>query len=132
MPSRKVCRKVQAAFMGCLVGLCFLTGLSLAQDQIFNIDDKKQLFIDDQLVAQSDGLTWAVNQPVKAGPVLKPDPGKEGPYLMIDTIIKIGEEYWMYYEAYVPTTWLERDWKGEVPEYVRHMLCLAKSRDGIH
>ena len=103
-----------------------------AQDQVFNIAKKKQLFIDEQLVDHAVGVKWQVNPPRKVGPVLTPILDIEGPYIATNTILTVDNEYWMYYSFYAPEKWLEREWKGPVPGYARHMTCLAMSRDGIH
>ena len=50
----------------------------LAQDKIFDIASKKQLFIDDQLIDYAKDVTWQVNPPQKAGTVLKPISEIEG------------------------------------------------------
>jgi predicted GH43/DUF377 family glycosyl hydrolase len=103
----------------------------IAQENVFHIASKKQLFIDDQLVASEDGVKWQVNSPRKAGPVITPVPEKEGPRIATKSILQVGDEYWMYYTLYAPVAWLQKKWRGEVPNYIRKMTCLAKSRDGI-
>jgi hypothetical protein len=118
-----------------IVAMMFLVLFSshiMAQDQITYVATKKQLFIDDQLVAHAVGVKWQVNPPRKAGSILTPIPEIEGPYIATNTVLPVGNEFWMYYTFYAPEEWLERDWKGEVPGDVRHMTCLAKSQDGIH
>jgi hypothetical protein len=112
-----------------------LTGLpnpNIAQDQVFDIANKKQVLIDDQLVAQSSNVKWQVNAPRKSGQVLVPDAESEGSFISVNTILSVDEKYHMYYTAYPPQKWLERDWEGEVPGYARHMTSLATSRDGIN
>jgi len=115
-----------------LIFVLLFTGILFSQDTVFPIHNKKQLFIDDQLVAHTDGVEWKVNPPRKAEAVITPIREKEGPRLSPKSILKVCDEYWMYYTLYAPVEWLERDWKGEVPNYIRKMTCLAKSRDGIH
>jgi hypothetical protein len=104
----------------------------LAQENVFHISSKKQLFIDDLLIAKETGVKWQVNAPRKAGQVLRPIPDTEGQYLYVSSILHVDNEYWMYYSFYAPEEFLERDWEGEVPGHVRHMSCLARSEDGIH
>ena len=116
-----------------LILISLLSSSSLiSQENVFHIASKKQLFIDDQLVAQSAGVKWQVNPPRKAGPVITPVREKEGPRIATKSILQVGDEYWMYYTLYAPVAWLEKDWKGEVPNYIRKMTCLAKSQDGLH
>jgi predicted GH43/DUF377 family glycosyl hydrolase len=107
------------------------SSILLAQENVFHISSKKQLFIDDQLVASADGVEWQVNPPRKAGPVITPVRQKEGPRIATKSILQVGDEYWMYYTLYAPVAWLQKKWQGEVPNYIRKMTCLAKSRDGI-
>jgi len=108
------------------------TGILYSQTTVFQIADKKQLFIDDQLVAHAEGVEWRVNQPRKTESVITPNREKEGNRLAPKSIIQVGDEYWMYYTFYAPVEWLERDWEGEVPNHIRKMTCLAKSKDGLH
>jgi hypothetical protein len=63
---------------------------------------------------------------------LAPLPETEGSYISVNTVLSLEKKYLLYYTAYAPTKWLERDWEGEVPGYARHMTSLATSRDGIN
>jgi len=110
----------------------FLSGLLAAQHQVKHIGTEKQLFVDDELVDYADGVKWRVNQPRKAGPVLRPLPETEGPYLLTGSILQVEDAYWMYYGSITPSAWLARYWEGEVPGEARVMTRLAKSHDGIH
>jgi hypothetical protein len=115
-----------------MVAFILILSPLLAQDKVHNVASHKQLFIDDQLISDAVDVKWRVNPPSKAGPVLKPLPDKEGPYLISNTILIVENEYWMYYSFIAPEDWLERDWQGEIPGDARHMTCLAKSKDGIN
>ncbi len=115
-----------------IISWLLLVNFAICQDNIIRVGSKKQLFIDDQLIDNAAGVKWQVHPPQKKEPVLLPVPEKEGPRVSPKSILQVGDEYWMYYTIHVPQEWLERDWEGEVPGYVRHMICLAKSRDGIH
>ena len=72
-----------------LIVLLF-TDLSFSQHTVFQIAGKKQLFIDDQLVAGASGVEWRVNPPAKAEAVLVPDPETEGKYLSVTAVFEYG------------------------------------------
>ncbi|MEW6356409.1 MAG: hypothetical protein AB1696_08795 [Planctomycetota bacterium] len=86
-----------------------------------DVTDRKQLFIDDRLIARSSGLTFEMHSPVKRGAVITPElpseAGRVGPY---GSVVPDGDMFLMWY-------WVmeRRDTaKG------RKALALARSKDG--
>ena len=100
-----------------IIVLVKFSGHIIAQDQVLQIASKKQLFIDDQLVAHAINVKWRVNPPRKAGPVITPIPDVEGPYIATNTILPVGNEYWIYYSFYA----LKNGWKG-----IGKVKCLVR------
>lgn len=83
-------------------------------EQLSLIPGNKQLFLDDYIVQKMEGLSRTLHQPVKKGPVMKPDLATEG-YVWWRSPIWIPEEgvYRMYYNN-------------------EQFGMLATSKDGIH
>ncbi len=85
-----------------------------------NSQPHKHLFLDDASVEQMDGLTRALHQPEKRGPVLKPDRPSDGEMLWGRVPLWIHDEgiYRMFYSCSIPG--------------VGFRMALATSRDGVH
>jgi len=100
-----------------LLGMSIVFGEGKAVD----IGNRKQLFIDDRLIAESSGLTFEVHSPVKQGAILKPElpseAGRIGPY---GSVVRNGDDLLMWYWA------MERREGGKG----RRSLALARSTDG--
>jgi len=101
-------------------------------DKPINVASHKQLFIDDRFIESSKGIKRMMNSPKKAGMAMQPIREREGPRVSVSSVLEVDGEYRMYYSLYVPEEWLKRDWSGDIPGYVRHMICLATSQDGIN
>lgn len=88
-----------------------------------DIGSRKQLFLDDHLLATSSGLEFRVHPPVKQGPVILPElPSEAGRVGLYGTVWPVDGELMMWY------------WAFERREEGRHRsgLALATSEDGIN
>ena len=118
--SRNLARCRWGAFVmaGALVGL---SGLAWAQNEAMEIGNRKQLFIDDTLIAEVAGLVFHVHPPVKHGavilPELPPENGRVGPY---GSVLNHHGRLMMWYWA------MER----RDTEKGRRSMALAYSSDG--
>ena len=105
-----------------LIGVCF-AAVALAADPI-NIGSRKQLFIDDRFIAESENVTLTMNPPRKAGIVLRGEhPWEEGWIGGGTTIIEDDGLCRMWYRAHEV---------GSRAKLGRQSLCYATSKDGIH
>jgi hypothetical protein len=96
--------------------------------EIINVGSDRQLFFDRKFIAQSDGVTLAMNPPIKRGPVLKPDHLWEDFRLTsYFTVLQDGERARMYYSCFAVDQWNNKDdpWKNHA------FLCYAESKDGL-
>lgn len=109
-----------------ILPLLLFTGTTIAQDGVMDIGDGRQLFIDKTFLAAAKDVTLTPHSPRKTGEMtIKPDhpweQGGVGPY---SSVLKVGDEYLMWYHVMDMTQWDSGRTNGAV--------CLAKSRDGIH
>ncbi|MCF7853184.1 MAG: hypothetical protein K9N51_00180 [Candidatus Pacebacteria bacterium] len=93
--------------------------------QVFDVGDRKQLFIDDRWFDESQGMSLRVNPPVKHDRVLLPEtPWEEMRIGSYSTIIEDEGVYRMWYDANA----------GDTPKGRPHRrcVCYAESGDGIN
>jgi len=112
--------------------LALLTiGVSVINAAPINVGDRKQLFIDQRFIAQSEGIELRVNPPVKRGCILRGEGAWENGYFGgLSTVLDDGTgEYKLYYGAWPVLDPKELTWKNTWDIY---SSCLATSRDGVH
>lgn len=98
----------------------------LAQDATpIEIGDRRELFVDQALVDQLDGVVLSVQQPTPQEVVLVTDQPWEGNTSAYYTIFQDGDRYRMYYRG---SHWIESSKKAAH----REVVCYAESADGIH
>ncbi|MCX7598205.1 MAG: hypothetical protein N2512_04985, partial [Armatimonadetes bacterium] len=92
--------------------------------QPINVGDRKQLFIDNRFIAESENVELCMNPPVKRGIVLRGErPWEEG-WIYCSTVLDDGTgEYKLYYIARAV---------GQDGQMGRSSYCLVTSRDGVH
>ena len=95
--------------------------MSMGQE-IINMGNKREIFVDSYLIDKLDGVKLQMNTPRDEGPVLFFDKPWEGGFCNYVTVMKIGDAYHVYYLGKDCGT---RDTEGEVTGY-------AQSNDGIH
>ena len=94
------------------------------QETVLDVGNRKQLFIDDRLFSQKNGISLVTNPPVKAEIAILPEKPWENRSLgLYATIIEDEGIYKLWYDAYVGL---------DVSEEVPRSLCYATSMDGIH
>ena len=86
-------------------------------DDPLNIGSRRELFVDQFLVDQLDGVTLKLHSPCAAGPAFKFDKPWEGKYSAVFSMFQDGSIYRMYYRAM--SNEKEARW------------CLALSKDGV-
>jgi hypothetical protein len=99
-------------------------GVALAAEnkmnQVADIGDRRQLFIDSQLIDWMDKVSLRLHEPVSGGIAIKLDRPWEGPANGGISVLRHGDRYLMYYRA---MTLKKGDDTG--------VLCVATSNDGI-
>ena len=98
----------------------------MAQQPI-NVGDRKQMFIDQRFIAQSDRIELHVNPPERRGLVLKAEGPWEAGWLFTGTLIQEGETLRMWYGGW-PITVPDPKTRDSDPSN----FCYATSTDGIH
>ena len=105
---------------GLALGLClYSTGIAV---EVINLSSRRELFVDQFLIAKLDCLQLRLHEPRREGVALKYDRPWEGGFCGYTTVIKEGELFRMYYRG-LPVA--GRD--GSESEAV----CCAESKDGI-
>ena len=90
----------------------------------WDVGDRKQLFIDRRFIAWSDGITLAVNPPIKREVVLESEePWEETRLGVYATVLEDDAGYKLWYDAYAG---------GAKCPGVPRSMCYAVSSDGIH
>jgi hypothetical protein len=88
-------------------------------DVLWDIGDRKQLFIDERFIESSKGVTLTMNLPTKLGPVLLPDQPWESKRIgFCDSVIDYEGQLRLYYWAFA--------------EDGGNYICMATSEDGLH
>ena len=107
----------------CAFGFCILAaGTAAAAGGAIGIDGGRQLFVDDYLIASTNGVVRHWNCPVKApSPVLRPTSERNG-RLAGCTVATDGGLWWDP-KLGKYRLWYETDWAGN--------LCYAESKDGL-
>lgn len=97
-------------------------GALFAQDPL-QVNDNRQLFLDQYLIESLDNVELRLHHPVSEGPVLYFDKPWEGNFSAYCTIIKDGPVYKAYYRGVRDAGSDGRD---------EETTCIALSTDGIH
>ncbi len=113
------------SIIGALSGVVLLLNVCLqaiAADQMIDIGDRRELFVDGHLIDQLAGTRLALHAPQPREIVVKFDKPWEGLYCGYTTVLKAGNVFRIYYRG-MPAA--------------RHTLdtevtCVAESEDGIH
>lgn len=104
------------------------------QHSSIDVGSRKQLFIDEAFFARAEGVKLTQNQPRKTDErTLVADRPWESSVGGCDTIVRMGNEYWYYYDCFyrLPEGKIVLFYGEPWREPVRFM-CLAVSTDGIH
>jgi len=91
------------------------------------LGNRRELFVDDFLIAQSQNAVFLLHNPVRRELVLKFDAPWEGSGSDFERIIRVGDRIRMYYMA-TKLTVANGTRLSHQPTYA----CLAESQDGIH
>jgi hypothetical protein len=100
-----------------------------AETGVFALGSHRELFVDDVLVAQRQGVEFLLHQPIARETVLTFDAPWEGSGSDFERMLRVGDVIRLYYMATVLT-----DAKGLkiVDENAAVYACMAESFDGIH
>ncbi len=86
-----------------VVFLCFYPLASMvpasSEPDILDIGSQRELFVDEYLIDDMDGLDLRLHHPRDEGPILKFDKPWEGPFCGYCTIIKDAQKYRFYYRG---------------------------------
>ena len=94
--------------------------------QVFEVGNRKQLFIDSRFFAQQFGMQLVVNPPIKTEIVLEGEtPWETNRTACYATVLQDDGVYKLWYDALVGGD------PNRVP-YLPHSLCYATSTDGLH
>ena len=86
---------------------------------LWDVGDRKQLFIDERFIESSRGVTLAMNPPLKLGPVMLPDrPWETKRIGFCDSVMEYRGQFRLYYWAFA--------------EGGGNYICMATSEDGLH
>ena len=101
------------------------TTAAAATDKVWDVGDRRQLFIDHRFIAESFNADLCLHQATKTGEMnIKPDKpwevGGVGPY---SSVLKDGDTYMMWYHVMSSVQWDVDKEAGAI--------CLARSKDGI-
>lgn len=106
--------------------------------KVYDIGDRKQIFIDHRFIEHSEGILLRVNPPVKRSePVLWAEKPWEAFTYAFHSIVEDREEgiYKMWYATFDDDQWGEVDMTGDAVAGVgltKTSICYATSRDGLH
>jgi hypothetical protein len=106
-----------------LTGLIFLSSVCSAAPPPIDVGDRKQLFIDNRFITESEDITLTVNPPSKAGIAIKRDKPWESHRMDAGMVIQHEGKVRCYYTAF------ELDKKGKPG---KSYPCYAESKDGIN
>ncbi len=104
-----------------LAPLLLATSLFSAEPPI-DLGTRRELFVDQFLIARLEGVQLKLHEPRREGIALKFDEPWEGPFCAYVTVIKDGDLYRMYYRGKPDAG------KGSIK---REVTCYAESKDGI-
>lgn len=116
----------------CLVALCATMPTAEAQDgssteganaksqEVVQLGDRRQLFIDNRLIERLEGATLRLREPQRANTIVKIDKPWEGYHNFGIGVLHHDGTYYLYYRA-MP---------GE--RFGKHYAAVALSKDGIH
>ena len=105
-----------------IIFLFFCPFLCTGQE-IINLGDRREIFVDDFLIERLNGLTIQMHHPKDEGPVFYFDKPWEGAFSLYATILKENDLYRAYYRG-IPHSGND----GNANE----VTCYAQSKDGIH
>ncbi|MEZ6047618.1 MAG: hypothetical protein R3C11_18970 [Planctomycetaceae bacterium] len=108
---------------GIVIGDLCTAPTASAEDQVLEIGDKRELFVDDYLIDSLNGVHQQLSTLRDEGPVLKFDNSWEGAFCGYVTIIQDADQYLCYYRG-LPNAGQD----GNDSE----CYCLAVSKDGIN
>ena len=91
--------------------------------EVLDIKQDRQLFLDGYIIHQLSGLELELHQPIDQGPIMYFDKPWEGPFSAYCTVIKDSTRYRMYYRG-LPTAGSDGS--------DREVTCYAESTDGLH
>ena len=95
-----------------------------SKSQIFQVKNKKQLFIDEKFIDYSNNVTLTMNPPYMSEiPVMVPDKPWENRIGSYNSVIKENDLFRMWYDFTPP----END-----PSGITRGVAYAESTDGIH
>ncbi|MBI2438806.1 MAG: hypothetical protein HYV36_08365 [Lentisphaerae bacterium] len=98
------------------------------ENKAIDVGARKQLFIDAALIARQEGIALAMNPPRKADMVLLPETPIESQCVSQSRIVRMPDEWWMYYTA-IPLG--NFDYDPAKKDGSGYMICLATSADGL-
>ncbi|MSP12247.1 MAG: hypothetical protein EXR62_04725 [Chloroflexi bacterium] len=99
---------------------------STTPDEIYQMDSRRELFVDDWLIVAREGaVTLRLHEPIAREVALVTDRPWEGNMAGYITVFQDGERYRMYYQ-----TGRFNEVPGG-PQPIDVMICLAESRDGL-
>ena len=105
-----------------------LGGFALAASAPTDIGDRRELFVDNQLVERLSGqAVWQLHHPVPQEIAITHDAPWEGNFSGYHSVFKDGDLYRMYYRGWQVTALADRLDLSAVRN-----LCYAESDDGIH
>jgi len=67
--------------------------------EYFELENKRELFIDKHLIEKLDGVEMRLSTPISSGPIHEFDKPWEGPFCGYSTVIKDGDNYFLYYRG---------------------------------
>ena len=101
-----------------------LHGVNASSDEARDIGTDKQLFVDDQMVASMEGVTFTLNPARRAERVLAPAEPWESAGVGFCTVVREGGRFQMWYGGWYYDETISGHWMQRV--------CYAESKDGIH
>ena len=106
-----------------LLTTCFCAVIPADAQEVIDIGNRRELFLDDLLIDQMEGLSKQMHHPVAQGVAVEHDDPWEGTGSGYHCIFQDGDRYLMYYHG------------AELILAGKHRdpyICLAESKDGIH
>ena len=107
---------------GAIAGTLFLSFAQAAGTGIRDVGDQRQLFLDDFVIENMQGVRLQAHAPRNKGLVLRFDKPWEGAFCGYSTVIRDDDTYRLYYRG-LPKGEHDTGWES---------LCYAESADGIH
>ena len=112
-----------------IFSLCLAMMMTSVFADVYNIGNKRELFVDDQMIEKMDNAEIKLHNPIERELSFKLDQPHEGNCSCYFTIFKDGDKYRMYYNG---GHFAQYGILGNARKQHAEFTCMAESTDGIN